>query len=544
MKGGGDKPAPDPAKPGRRAKVTELSIVLRLAGCILSRDQYGIGYLAAPGFKTRYHRVRLDGQDAPSLVRRIWTEAHRGDVDGDVPAVPMSKALTYEIMADLRARTGELKPQPHHRRIARFDDRVVIDPGWDDWRAIEIRATGWRILKREPAGALFLRSPTFQALPEPVRSDARAPAAGAALQALFPTVRSDRLAVLLAAMAWSLVSATDHALFALHGHSEAGKSTLARAVRRICDPNAQPYDAMPMHDAVRNLIATGAHDRMLGLDNVSAIGRDVADMLCQRLDGYGGGRSRVLHTNADLAIIPSSGPVLMTSIAPLLGHADLADRAVVVNVGELAGEAARLKRESSAMDRAVDALLPALLGRLLDAAVLGLARAGAFESVDGFRNAGLAKFAQAAAPAFGETPAGMAAMLAEAGRYQRTLAAEAAPVAQAILDMVAPGPQQEGLPLGALWRGTAAALLAELAKGPIVKMDPDFPRNGSALQVELIRLRSVLETAGVRLVLHKGKYAGGPVGKARWLELWQVDPVAAAAAELQPDEAGDAPARH
>jgi hypothetical protein len=447
-------------------------------------------------------------------------------------------------MSVLRARSGELAPQPHHRRVARLaEDRAVIDPGWDNWRCIEIRRDGWRIVQREPAGALFLRSSTFQPMPEPVRSRPGGPLAGAALQALFPTVRSDRLAVALAAMAYSLVSGDDHVLFLLHGRSDAGKSTLARAIRSLLDPNSQPYDPMPAHDPVRNLIASGAHDRVLGLDNVSAIGRDVADMLCQRLDGYGGGRSRVLHTNADLAIIPSSGPVVVTCIAPLLGHADLADRAVVLDVGEL-GATERRKLASGAVQRQVDALLPELFGRLLDAAVLGLARWHEFGAVPGFRNGALAAFAQAAAPALGETAGGMVAMLAEAGRYQRVLASDAAAVASAILDMLASGPQQEALPLGLLWRGTAAGLLADLAKIPSIRMDGDFPRTGAALQVELTRLRAVLETAGLRVELHRKARAGGPVGSSRWLELWQADPVAAAAAELDPDDGRDAPARH
>ncbi|HEV8502950.1 MAG TPA: hypothetical protein VGR63_15350 [Casimicrobiaceae bacterium] len=537
--GGGGQPPRRPSLP----RITALMLALERVGCRLSRDRFGIGYVAAPGFATRYHRVRLDGQDAPSLVRRIWDEAHR-TAEGYVPAAPMSKALTYEIMAALRARSGELAPAPHNRRVARLAaDRAVLDPGWNDWRCIEIRRDGWRILRHEPEGALFLRSSTLAPLPEPVRHRPGAQVAGAALQALFPTVRSDRLAVMLAGMAWSLVSGCDHVAFVLHGASDAGKSTLARAIRAVLDPNSQPYDGVPAHDTVRTLIASGAHDRVLGLDNVSTITREVADMLCQRLDGYGGGRSRVLHTNADLAIIHSSGPLVITGIAPLLGHADLADRALVIDVAELAGETARTKLESGAVQRQVDALLPELLGRLLDAAVLGLAGGGQFGAVPGFRNGAMAAFAQAAAPALGETAAGMAAMLAEAGRYQRVLAADAAPVASGILDMVASGPQ-EGLPLGLLWRGTAIALLAELAKVPSVRMDGDFPRNGSALQNELIRLRAVLETAGIRLVLHRAARASGPGGASRWLELWQADPVAAAAAELEPDGGRDAPARH
>jgi hypothetical protein len=536
------KPAPEP-------KIAQLYKALERAGLVLSRDRYGVTYMAAPRFAgTRFHRIRLDGSSAPSLVRSIWGQAHTG-ADGYRPAVPMSKALSYEAMAELRARADELAPVPHHQRVARLaDGRRIIDPAWANegrgkstWRAIELGGKGWRVLSGEPAGALFIRSASCERMAEPVRH-ARRRDPFAELQALFPTVRGDRMALLLAVMAWSLVSTEDHVMIVLFGRGNAGKSTLARLIRDIIDPNAKPLDPMPSGDAVRNLIVSGAHDRQLVLDNISSLERDVADMLCQRTDGYGGGgRYRTLHTNADLAVVPSSGPVLLTSIVAMLGHADLAERSIVLDVGEVNADG-RTALPSTVVEARKAELLPALFGRLLDAAAAGLAGMDKFAAVPGFRNAAFAAFAQAAAPVLGETPAGMAALLSAMGEYTRALAADAAPVASALLDLVAGGPLQEGLQLGLLWKGTAAALLTELAKIPSVRMDAGFPRTGANLQGELIRLQGVLRSAGLRvLLLRRSRANVGQNQPARWIEVWQDNPEAAAAAELAERVADGAP---
>jgi len=528
------------AKPRTEPKITAIYKTLERAGLVLSRDRYGATYMAVPRYSgTRFHRIRLDGGNAPSLVRSIWGQAHTG-ADGYRPAVPLSKSLLYEVLSELRTRADELPEQPHHQRVARLPDgRRIIDPAWpagkekaeSTWRCIEIAGRGWRGLQREPHGALFTRSASAEAMPAPIRPKRRNPFAE--LQALFPTVRSDRMVLLLAAMAYSLVSTEDHVLILLYGRGNAGKSTLARLVRDIIDPNAKPLDPMPSHDAVRNLIVSGAHDRQLVLDNISTLERDVADMLCQRLDGYGGGgRYRVLHTNADQVVVPSSGPVLLTAILAMLGHADLADRCIVLDVAEVNGDG-RMALPSLEVEARKAELLPPLFGRLLDAAAAGLAGMKQFNAVPGFRNAAFAAFAQAAAPVFGETPAGMAALLADMGNHQRALAAEAAPVASALLDLVSAGALLEGLPLGLLWRGTAAGLLTELAKIPSVRMDPAFPRTGAALQGELTRLKGVLLSAGLRVLVRRSGQAGGPAGSARWIEVWQADPTAAAAAELE-----------
>jgi putative DNA primase/helicase len=527
-------------------KIVLLLAALENAGCELSRDPYGIGYIAAPRFKaTRFHRLRLDGADAPLLVGQIWDEAHR--VDGREPVASFSKALAFEAMQALRRRAAKLRNRPHHQRVARLPDgRVIIDPGWETWRAIEISAHGWRILQREPKGVLFLRSSTFNAMPEPVRSDG-ADTVLAELQATFPNVRGDRMAILLAALAWSLVSSENHLLVLIHGRMNTGKSSLARLVRAIIDPNAKPYDPMPAHDTVRNLLAAGAHDRVLGLDNVSVLDRETADMLCQRLDGYGGGaRQRQMHTNADLAVIRSEGPILINGIVPLVAHADLAHRAIVIDAGEVGDPAARPALGGAALTAKLDAMLPRLLGRLLTAAARGLRDHGKYGGAPGYRNVAFAAFAQAAAPVLGETAAGMAAMLTEMGAYQLDLAANAAPVASALLDMLATGPAAEGLPLGMLWRGTAIDLLAALTKTPSVRMDADFPRTGAALQGELIRLQSVLAAAGLRVLLRRAEnLRSSPIGATRWIEVWHADPAGAAASELEEaDRAGEPVPRH
>jgi energy-coupling factor transporter ATP-binding protein EcfA2 len=403
-----------------------------------------------------------------------------------------------------------------------------------------LSAKGWRIAKNPPPGCRLIRGQGTLPLPEPIRPGRDgARRAIAELNELWPGIRGDRLIILLATMAWCLVSRRDHVAILVHGEYGAGKSSLARLIRGVLDPNRQPYQPLPTVDAGRNLLIAGLHQRLVTVDNTSeeAFTRDIADGLCLRLDGYGGARFRSLQTNADLTVIPSSGPLLMTAITPLTRYPDLADRAVVVDAREI--RAPRLINPSQ-LDERVAQLIPALLGVLLEAAVAGLARAADYGVVEGWRNARFAAFAQAAARALGEPPAAMAACLADMGTYQRTLVASMAPVAAALIDLAGQEPEETEtaslLPTGCVWRGRMTDLLAELAKNPALRMDSAFPRNPAALMGEILRLRPVLDTAGVRVAFRRAERRGkSPVGVARWVELW-TDP------EL-PDQAreGDEP---
>jgi hypothetical protein len=515
---------PRTAKPPAPSQFAMVFAALTRAGMVLSRDD--VGYIACPcSAATSYYRERLDGAEASALVSQVY-DWFTTKVCGIAEPIRFTGKLRGDVIQLLRARAARLPESPHFRRVASLENRVVIDRGeWGSWECIEITPRGWRLLPKPPRGVHLLRGAGTRALPDPVALRRRDFSPLQELHSLWPGIRGDRFAVLLAGLAWSLVSQRENLLLLLHGRSGIGKSALARLIRGVLDPHKLPYQGMPAKDATRNLLVAGLHERLLTLDNVSVVDREVADMLCQRLDGWAGARYRALQTNADLTIIPSAGPVLLTAIAPLTGHADLAERGITIglqDVGDASADAAPIG--AAELDRRVDALLPRLFGLLLSAASAGLAKAHEFAPVPGWRNQRFAAFAQAAAAVLGEPAKAMAASLAEMGEYQRRLVGDMAPVAGAVLDLAAREDAETLLPQGCVWRSTVTALLGELTKLPIVRQDPGFPRSGSALTEELLRLRAALRSNGIEIRFRRAATsARSPAGAQRWVELWRSD---------------------
>jgi hypothetical protein len=128
-----------------------------------------------------------------------------------------------------------------HIRIGGKDGRLYLDLANETWQAVEIDATGWRVIVDPPVR--FRRAAGMQPLPVPVR--------GGSIEALRPflNVRSNADFVLV--VAWALAALRDrgpYPVLALSGEQGSAKSTYSAILRRLLDPNIAPLRALPRED--------------------------------------------------------------------------------------------------------------------------------------------------------------------------------------------------------------------------------------------------------------------------------------------------------
>ena len=139
-----------------------------------------------------------------------------------------------------------------HVRVGGLDERLYLDLGDATWRAVEIDATGWRVIDNPPVR--FRRAAGMQPLPVPV--------AGGSIEVLrsFLNVQSDNDFVLV--VAWALAVLRNrgpYPVIVLSGEQGSAKSTFSALLRSLLDPNTAPLRALPRED--RDLFIAACRSR-------------------------------------------------------------------------------------------------------------------------------------------------------------------------------------------------------------------------------------------------------------------------------------------
>jgi hypothetical protein len=245
-------------------------------------------------------------------------------------------------------------------RVGGHEGRIYLDLGDPSWRAVEIDATGWRIIDSPPVR--FRRASGMRALPVPLP--------GGSIETLrrFLNVKVDSDFVLI--VAYLLAGLRDrgpYPVLVLAGEHGTAKSTLARVVRALLDPNTASLRALPREERDLFIAATNGH--VLAFDNVSNMPAWLSDALCRIATG-GGFAVRQLYKDLDEVLFDATRPILLTGIQDIVTRPDLIDRSIFVTLEPIREDRRREERELIAE---VEAELPRILGALLDGLVEGLA---------------------------------------------------------------------------------------------------------------------------------------------------------------------------
>jgi hypothetical protein len=199
-------------------------------------------------------------------------------------------------------------------------------------------------------------------------------------------------------MAVALRPAGPYPVLAIHGEQGSAKSTLARVVRQLIDPQATPLLAEPR--STRNLMVTAVNGWLLAYDNVSALPSWLSDSLC-RLASGGGFATRALFSNEEQNVIYEQRPIILNGIDEFVRKGDLTDRAVFLHLPAIIRGG---RREEDEFWGSFRELQPRILGGLLDAVVGALRELPSVRPADLPRMADFARFGEAVGQGLGWPP--------------------------------------------------------------------------------------------------------------------------------------------
>ncbi|MFI5455212.1 MAG: hypothetical protein ACHRXM_07140 [Isosphaerales bacterium] len=352
-------------------------------------------------------------------------------------------------------------------------------------QAVEIGPGGWSVVNnprihfRRPDGHLPLPMPGREGSIDLLRA--------------YVNLTDRDFRLLIVWMAAALRPVGPYPILALYGQHGSTKSTLAKVVRLLIDPQAGPPLAEPRN--TRALMVTAVNGWVLAYDNISVIPRWLSDGLCLLATG-GALADHASFTKGERTVIHAQRPVILSGIEEFIRRDDLSDRSVVLDLPPILPSRRRLEHEFWA---SFHQDYPRILGGLLDAVAGGLRALPSVRLTELPRMADFATFAEAVGRKLG-WPAGTALSEYNENRREATMnQLEDSPVAAVLLDL---GPDYLND-----WSGTPTELLSELTALAGKHADsPRWPKSPQWLTIELRRIAPLLGIHGIFVHSTRGKY--------------------------------------
>jgi len=363
-------------------------------------------------------------------------------------------------------------------RVARHDERTMyVDLVNESWQAVEITPQAWKVVSNPPVR--FQRARGMLPLP--------APDHGGSIDELRPFLNVPGETEWVLVVAWlvgALRPERPYPVLVLQGEQGSAKSTTARFLRDLIDPNAVPLRDAPRE--ARDLAIAASNAYAIVFDNLSHLPQWLSDTLCRLATG-GGFATRELYTDREEVLFQADRPVLLNGIEELATRGDLLDRSLVVSLPPIPEDR---RQAEKALIGEFELLRPRILGALLDAVVAALRNLDTTAEVNLPRMADFALWMIAAEPGLGWKSGTFMAAYQTNREVANEVAIEASPIAALLLDLLA----RDGD-----FGGTAGDLLKLLNEraDPNATRKRGWPQTPSHLSGLLKRLAPNLRSSGI-----------------------------------------------
>ena len=276
-------------------------------------------------------------------------------------------------------------------------------------------------------------------------------------------------------------------MLAIHGEQGSAKSTLAKVVRLLVDPQASPLLAQP--SSTRDLMVTAFGGWLLVYDNISVLPNWLSDSLCRLATG-GGFSARALYSDDERRTIHAERPVVLNGVDEFVRRNDLADRCAFLSPPPISLTSRRAEAE---FWQAFRADYPAILGGLLDAIVGGLRVLPSVNSLKLPRMADFARFGEAVGRGLGWPAETFLSIYSDNRRAAASASLEDSAVAQALLESAELGGFRQE------WTLSPTGMLDELSREVScrIRTSARWPKTAKAFSDELRRVAPHLRTRGI-----------------------------------------------
>jgi ABC-type oligopeptide transport system ATPase subunit len=438
----------------------------------LLRDRHGRSYMRAP-IAEHHELFALNTRAARSYLSRLAYEretvAARSNIISDALTAIHGAALYDPASLEVDVRL----------RVAGHDGMIAIDLADASWRCVAVTRDGWRI---EPHGQrYFRRAPGMLPLPEPVHD------ANLVELRNFVRIEDGDYPLLLAYLVNAVRFRGPYPILLLTGEQGSAKTTTARILRQLIDPNKADVRAEPREN--RDLAIAANNGHMVVLDNLSHLSPQMSDAL-SRLSTGAGFSTRTLYTDEEETIFDGQRPIILTSIVDVASRADLLDRCLSVRLQPIPESERRTEEE---LWRKFSAVHERLFGALLDAVSIALRNVNKVDSTVRLkpRMADAFTWALAAAPGLGSE----ATLITEAWNRTRDEAyaatIESSMIAAPLLQLISDG--------GGKWTGTASEMHARIETliDDATKRRKEWPKSPKALASQVRVIAPALRASGI-----------------------------------------------
>ncbi len=434
--------------------------------------------------KVAYADITIEGSRHTYPVRskgfRLWLSGeYLNSTEKGIGSQTLQDTLsTLEAIAIFRGEAREV-----NLRTAEHQGKLYLDLGTDDWKAVEIDSSGWRVILEPPVR--FWRPDSLLPLPIPVT--------GGKLDELKDLLNVNGSAWVLIAtfLLFCFCPHKTYPVLVLSAHRGSGKTAAAEIIKGLIDPGKAGL--IKLQGDIRSLAAAAVNRWLMVYDNVGHISADQSDDLCRMATNFGFS-TRTLHTTAEETTLEFTRPQIITAIDALVTRDDLADRVIMAQLPEIPAEK---RLPQSELNAKIETAKPKILGALLTALSETLAQLPDTKPESLPRMADYALFAIASEKALGLKEGKFMETFNESREQSRQIVIESSPVGEAIVKLM------ENYPIPKTWKGTTPELLKELENytDDATYRSRFFPKASNSLSRQLTRLTPDLRALGILITV-------------------------------------------
>ncbi len=417
-------------------------------------------------------------------------------------SAPNSQAVQDALMT-LEAKAVFDGPEHEtYTRLAEVEGVVYLDLANERWEVVKLSADGWTVVDADAVPVRFRRPRGMLPLPTPKPGGSLLTLA----ELLNVPADSRDLKLIVAWLLQGLRGTGPYPVLVLTGGQGSGKSTAAKMLRALLDPNVSPLRSLSRDE--RDLFIAAVNGWALAFDNISGLSQWTSDALCKLSTG-GGLSTRELHSDADETLLNALRPVVLNGITDFVDKQDLVSRALQVHLPAIPKTN---RKPEAAIWKRFDEAQPDILGGLLDVAVQGLQRLPTTTLETLPRLADFALWATACETPLGWQPGAFTKAYQGAQDALIRDALDAEPVAVALLKL-----PEHGDGLAVKWEFTATELLDKLnaVEGHKDKRPPKgWPGAAHILSGTLKRIAPALLDQGLEVTQPN---RSDPKGSKKWL---------------------------